>query len=192
MIRYGSLIVVSAVLFLGGCAGLSQFHTPLKNPSTKLSKSDSEYVTALTEIGAASTPEEKKLRSNQEIERRLKVLDLNFNVFQTKILIENVQANFGVSITEPGVGAAGVLVPETMSQILSAISGGLTDTQKAYAKAALFDKVLSSLPAQMIANHEAVMVKIYELITRDIDEYSLAEFAQDIESYYFSGSLPPA
>jgi hypothetical protein len=191
MIRYGSIIII-AVLTLGGCAGLNQFPTQLENPSTELANRDPEYVTAVAEIGAASTPDAKKLRRNQEIERRLRVIDLNFNDFQTKLANENVQANFGVAVVQVGVGAAGSLVSETASQILSAVSGGLTGVQQAYAKAALFDQTLSSLLAQMIASRKAIMVKIYEGMTRNIDEYSLAEAAQDIESYYFAGSLPGA
>jgi hypothetical protein len=190
--RLRSLLGLILMIALSGCAGLNQFPKPLQKPSTELAARDPEYVIAVTNIGTAATPTAKKLIRNQEITRRLRVIDLNFNDFQTKLAKENVRASFGVAVVQVGVGAAGSLVSETASQILSAISGGLAGAQQAYAKAALFDQALSSLLAQMVASRKAILVKIYEGMSRNIDEYSLAEASQDLEAYYFSGSLPGA
>ncbi len=191
MIRHKAIIIVVALFTICGCAGLNQFPIPVENPAAELKKRDPEYFATVNAIEKATAPEAKKLR-NGEITRRLKVVDDNFEDFRAKLAKENVKADFGVSIVAVGAGAAGSLVSETASQILSAVSGGLAGAQAAYTKAALFDKALPSLLAQMEASRQAVSVKIFEGMTKSIDEYSLAEASHDIDSYYLAGSLPGA
>ena len=187
------IVLLCVALGIGGCAGLSQFPEVTKDFDKKLQDADPDYRTALEDINnAADDPNEQERIRNEEIERRLRVIDLNFNEFQTALAQENVQADFGIGAVEVAVGGAGALVSETASQILSAVSGGLAGVQAAYAKAALFDQTFSALLAQMIASRNSLRVTILENMQRTYEEYPLSRAVQDIEAYYFAGSLPGA
>lgn len=186
------LAVIVAAL-LAGCAGLQQFPEVSRNFSEDLSARDPEYMRTAKDIeAAAADPEKQRRLRNQAIDIRLRVIDLNFNDFLTKLAKENVRADFGVAAVQVGVGAAGSLVAETASQILSAMSGGLVGLQGAYGKAALFEQALPSLLAQMIASRNEILVRISEQRVNSIEAYSLGDAVRDLDAYNFAGSLPGA
>ena len=187
------IAVICMAGLLGGCAGLSQFPVASTNYEEDLGTLDPDYAKALADIQTnANDPDEQERIRNEEIDRRLRVIDLHFAEFQKGLARENVGADFLVGVTEVGVGAAGALVAETVSQILSAVSGGLAGTRAAYTKAALFEKTLSALLGQMIAGRNSILANIYDGRTRDIDEYPLSAAVRDLEAYNFAGSLPGA
>jgi hypothetical protein len=126
------------------------------------------------------------------MERRMAVIDANFKEFQATFVKENVQVEFGVAVLGVGVGAAGSLVTETASQILSAVSGGLVGAQAAYGKSALYEKAMSALLAQMQAGRKSIAAKIYKSWNLDLDEYPMWMARMDLDAYYFAGSLPGA
>ena len=175
---------------LGSCTGLQQFPKASEDYAGDLTKQDLAYETALTDINAPGA-DGKKIR-NKLIDRRLRVIDLNFKEFQTGLAKEGVAADFGIALVQLGLGGAGALVSETASQILSAASGGLAGAQEAYSKAALYEKTVSALLAQMIASRKAVLVNIYQGRTKGIDEYPLPAAVADLEAYAYAGSLPGA
>ena len=190
---YGAAALLIAALTLGGCTGLQQFPEVSDNYVGDLKKLDPDYEKALKAINAktADANEKKRIR-NEEIDRRLRVIDLNFSEFRRGLAKEGVAAEFGVAVVEVAVGATGALVAQTASQILSAASGGLAGAHQAYSKAALYDQSLSALLAQMIASRKAVLVKIYESRTLGIDDYPLSAAVKHLEAYEFAGSLPGA
>ena len=175
-----------------GCAGLTQFPVTSVKYQEDLKVKDPDYDAAVTVIGKASTDEARVQARNDEIDRRLRVIDLNFDAFVEALAKENVRANFGIALAQVGLGAAGSLVGETASQILSAASGGLAGAQQAYGKAILYDQAFSALLAQMMASRKAVLVKIYEGRAATIGDYPLSTAVQDIGAYYFAGTLPGA
>lgn len=179
--------------FLGGCAGLNQFPDVSADYRKDLNDLDPDYDTALEDIknAAGNLSEQGRIR-NEEIDRRIRVIDLNFTEFQAALAKENVGADFLVGVAGVGAGGVGALVSETASQILSAVSGGLAGTKAAYAEAALFERTLSALLAQMIAGRNSVLVRIYEGRTLSIEEYPLSAAVRDLEAYYFAGSIPGA
>ena len=155
-----------AVFALAGCTGLEQFPEQLPPETTSyetaLNDLDEDYAKALTDIDKATgKPEKQKRIRNLEIQRRLAVIDANFEKFQIALAQENVQVDFGVALVGIGVGGAGALVSETASQILSAVSGDLSGAQAAYGKAALYEKAISALLQQMIAGCSTMLAQIY-------------------------------
>ena len=197
------LIVFFAAFSLVGCTALDQFPQQVAQEiegaertnsyATTLKQLDPDYAAALEAIKKnSSNPEEQKRIRNEEIDRRLAVIDANFTKFKKKLAQESVKVDFGVSLLGVGVGGAGALGAETASQILSAVSGGLAGAQAAYGKAALYDKALSALLQQMIAGRNTILAEIYKGRTRGIDEYPLSAAAHDLDAYYFAGSLPGA
>jgi hypothetical protein len=126
------------------------------------------------------------------IERRMAVIDAYFKEFQAGLVKENVRADFGIALLGIGVGAAGALVAQTASQILSAVSGGLAGAQAAYGKAVLYDKAMSALLAQMQAGRKTVAAQIFQRWNLGLDQYPMWMARMDLEAYYFAGSLPGA
>ncbi len=74
-------------------------------------------LTSLTETANTGANEDQQVRiRNNEIDKRLAVIDANFENFRIALSQENVKADFGVSLVEVGVGGAGALAAETASQ----------------------------------------------------------------------------
>jgi hypothetical protein len=195
----GWLLALIITFGLGGCAGLTQFPTVERDYNASLRGLDADYAATLdTLYGPDGTPVtnvdagKAKVIRNKMIERRMAVIDAHFKEFQAGLVKENVRADFGIALVGIGVGAAGSLVAETASQILSAISGGLAGAQAAYGKAVLYDKAMSALLAQMQAGRKIIAVQIFQRWNQDLDQYPMWMARTDLEAYYFAGSLPGA
>jgi len=186
------LLAVIVVLGLGGCAGLRQFPETPPNPTKVLEEIDAEYKEALGKMYGSENASAKKSIRNKLIETRMAVIDANFKEFEAGLVKENVRVDFGIALLGIGVGAAGSLAAETMSQILSAVSGGLAGAQAAYGKAVLYDKAMAALIAQMHASRKTVAAQIFQRWSLDIDKYPLWMARTDLDAYYFAGSLPGA
>ncbi len=179
-------------ILLTACTGLNQFPATSTDYAKDLKILDPNYADALKGISATTVAVKKISIRNEEIDRRMSVIDTNFKHFQASLAKEDVRADFGVALVQIGVGGAGALVSETASQILSAVSGGLAGAQQAYDKSALFDKALPALLAQMIASRNALLTTIYQKRSMDIDQYPLSAAKQDMDAYEFAGSIPGA
>jgi hypothetical protein len=212
--QFVSACVVAAIL--GGCAGLEQFPKSSTGYDEALLSLDKEYNDALEEIYAVgvpasktdtekkdaaakkntsdtkSIPEQKKDIRNQLIEKRLAVIDVHFKNFVQQLAKDNARVDLGVALVGVGVGAAGSLVSETASQILSAVSGGLTGSQAAYSKAVLYEKTIGALLAQMQASRKAIAAEIFESWSETLDIYPMWRARQHLEAYQFAGSIPGA
>lgn len=187
------VLTVCCALAIGACTGLKQFPEASEDYSGDLGKQDKDYETALNDIESAKDdPAEMKRIRNEEIDRRLRVIDLNFSEFRKGLATEGVTADFGIAVAQLGLGGAGALVSQTASQILSAVSGGLAGTQQAYSKAALYEKTVSALFAQMKAGRKVVLVRIVTGRVKSIDDYPLSIAVLDLEAYAYAGSLPGA
>ena len=177
------VVVASLGMVVAACTGLQQFPKVSKDYAADLKKIDPDYEKALAKINAKDVSENEKERiRNEEIDRRLRVIDLNFSEFRRGLAKEGVAADFGVALVQLGLGGAGSLVSETVSQILSATSAGLAGAQQAYSKAALYEKTVSALLAQMIASRKAVLVNIFTGRTKGIDDYPLSAAVLDLEA----------
>jgi len=209
------LLALIVAFGLGGCAGLTQFPVVTKDYNQALRDLDADYAVAVNRIygpdiiegtGTGTTlstgstrsafvppsAEEQKRIRRAMMERRMAVIDAYFKEFQAALVKENVQSEFGITLLSVGVGAAGALVPETASQILSAVSGGLAGAQAAYGKAALYEKTISALLAQMQAGRKAMAAQIFQRWNLDLDQYPMWMARTDLDAYYFAGSLPGA
>lgn len=209
------LLVLIIAFGLGGCTGLTQFPVATKDYNQALRDLDADYAMTVNRIygpvltegnGGGTTPstgsmksafvppsaEEQKQIRKEMMERRMAVIDAYFKEFQAGLVKENVRSEFGIELLGVGVGAAGSLVPETASQILSAVSGGLAGAQAAYGKATLYEKTMSALVAQMRASRKEVAAQIFQRWNLDLDLYPMWMARMDLDAYYFAGSLPGA
>ena len=209
------LLALIVAVGLGGCAGLTQFPMVTKDYNQALRDLDADYATTVNRIygsdsiegtGMGMTPsteptksafvqpsaEEQKNIRRAMMERRMAVIDAYFKEFQAGLVRENVRTEFGIDLLSVGVGASGALVSETASQILSAVSGGLAGARAAYGKAALYEKTMSALVAQMLAGRKAVAAQIFQRWDLDLNQYPMWMARTDLDAYYFAGSLPGA
>jgi len=194
-----SIPVLIVAFGLVGCAGLRQFPKVTQDPTAALAKLDKDYLTAVQEIydtqdSQSTNVDAAKAKAIRQrfIEIRMAVIDTYFRKFQAGLVKEHVGVDFGAAVLGVGVGAAGSLVAETASQILSAVSGGLAGAQAAYGKSVLYDKALSALLAQMQAGRKVIAAQIYQRWDQDIVQYPMWMAKTDLEAYYFAGSLPGA
>lgn len=194
-----SIPVLIVAFGLVGCAGLRQFPEVTQDHTAALANLDKDYLDAVGKIyGTKDSPStnvdaaKAKAIRQRFIETRMAVIDTYFKEFQAGLVKENVRVDFGAALLGVGVGAAGSLVAETASQILSAVSGGLAGAQAAYGKSVLYDKALSALLAQMQAGRKVVAAQIYQRWDQDIVQYPMWMARTDLDAYYFAGSLPGA
>jgi len=164
---------------------------PLTPPTLNEQQQKAKGGTAAPAFTPPSSDEQKRIRRGM-MERRMAVIDAYFKEFQAELVKENVQSEFGIALLGVGIGAAGSLVPETASQILSAVSGGLTGAQAAYGKAALYEKTISALLAQMQAGRKTVAAQIFQRWNLDLDQYPMWMTRMDLDAYYFAGTIPGA
>jgi len=187
------IVFLLCPLWMIGCTALHQYPERSEETYTQfINEKDPEYATAMMEISKATTASKKIQIRNAAIDSRIRVIDLQFTAFMEALAKENVQADFGVTALQLGVGAAGSLVKETTSQILSATSGALSGIHQTFNKTTLFNQSFPALLAQMVAGRKAVLVKIMEGRRLGIEEYPLSVAVRDLEAYYFAGSLPGA
>lgn len=193
MTKAGWLAVIVA-FGLVGCAGLRQFPEATSDHNAALVTLDKDYAEAVAQVYALASANASQGRviRNRMIETRMAVIDAYFKEFQAGLVKENVRAEFGLALLGVGVGAAGSLVAQTASQILSATSGGLAGAQAAYGKSVLYDKAMAALLAQMQAARKTIAAQILQRWSQDIDRYPMWMARRDLEAYYFAGSLPGA
>lgn len=190
---FGPAMALATALALAGCAGLQQFPDTSRDYTTALPNLDPNYDAALKEIYTQGKTDDDKIRiRNYLIELRLGVLDAHFEKFVASLSKNKTAIDLGVSLVGVGVGGAGALVSQPVSQILSAASGGLTGAQAAYDKAVLYDQALPALIAQMHAGRKAISARIFQHWKQSIETYPLWVARRDLDAYQYAGSLPGA
>ena len=191
--RRGWFCALVLVWALGGCAGLRQFPEKVEGSDAEvLAHLDATYDKALKDIYDPNNSSNQREIRNQFIERRLAVLDVQFQDFVRDLARDNANADLLVALAGVGTGGAGALVSKTASQILSAVSGGLAGGKAAYDKAVLYDNAITALIAQMAAGRQKVAARIFTRWQYNVEDYPLWLARQDIDAYELAGSLPGA
>ena len=185
-------IVLTAGLAMSGCTALQNFPDTAKNTVTELEDLDPQYLKALDKIYGTKDPVDQTSLRNQFIENRLAVLDVHFTKFVTGLAQDDVTADVGVADGGIIAGTVGALVPELVSQALSAVFAALTGGQATHDKSVLYDKMLSALIAQMRASRLEIVAAIYEKWKASLVDYPLLLARRDLAAYAFAGSLPGA
>lgn len=186
------IVIASLTLALSACAGLRQFPENAVETKATLSEIDAAYATALSGMYSATSADAKRSVRNQFIEKRIAVIDANYRTFIEALAKENAGVDFGVGVTEVGVGAAGTLVNESASQILSAISAALAGSKSSYDKNVLYEKTISALLAQMEAGRKEIAARIFQNWSQSVDDYPLWVARRELAAYELAGSIPGA
>jgi len=132
----------------------------------------------------------------------VRAIDLQFNAFQQDIAHEGVGVgiatdwvalalNAAGSLVSSAANVAGTLVSGT-ANALSATAAGLSGARTSIDKKVYFDTTLPTLLATMVAQRKAVLVRIREGLTHEIDAYPLTLALNDLDRYYQAGTIPGA
>lgn len=130
-----------------------------------------------------------RARRNEIIGARMYAIDLRFSEFETELLRESRKAGFGTVLVELIVDISGSLASNGASQILSAISAGITGTKEAFDKEILVEQTVQSLINQMRASRDQIAARIYGRLDLSVADYPLTVALADVEEYYQAGTL---
>lgn len=181
-------------LALAGCrsSALNQFPEPTVAFKTDLRKLDQEYEELLQKIYCQENDEAKRKIRNKAIERAKRVIDIRFERFRQALAKQEVKADFGTNLISIGAGAAGALVGESASRILSAVNASVSGGKEAFDSVAFYEQTMPALLAQMIATRNELLVLIRSGMMQSYEDYPLVLAMEHLQAYEFAGSVPGA
>ena len=175
---------------LSGCAGLTQFSATSLHYGHDLTKKDSDYAAALSKMKETDANKKRDLRD--EIDRRLRVIDLNFDAFVAALSKESVRANFGVAVAQVGLGAAGALVWHRRPARFYRL-GVRWHSAGVWQGGSVRPSILRPAGSNDRQSKGASGDDLQGPFQRgSVDDYSLSAAMQDIDGSYFAGTLPGA
>lgn len=185
--RAGLLLALSSV-FSTGC------ENAFRGAPERVMDVDAEIALLDSLIGAESlsaalaSPPDKATR-NAIVGARMYAVDLRFHEFETALMREGRDVGFLTALVELGVDTAGSLVGGNASQILSAVSAGITGGSESFEKEILVDQTVQALLTQMRARRAQVANRIRFGMQMDVADYPLPLALRDVGDYYQAGTL---
>jgi len=189
---------VAAVSF-SGCAstfkGRPERNTRPKEILLQLHSSEQSNVVKLIEIyhSSGNTPNRMKSIRNQIIDISMIEIDQNFILFVSDFTTSKKSFD---TITELGSiladSASAAFTPASTKTVLSLVSGGLTASRTSVGKNFFYEQSLKALLQQMSAERRSVARDLIKGTGATVDQYPLAAALQDIERYYFAGTIDGA
>lgn len=130
---------------------------------------------------------------NDIIFARMAELDLLYNDYEIDISNEFRQSGFAATVAELAVDTSGAVVGGATSQILSAISAGITGSKESFDKDILLDKTAGAFISQMRANRDTLKARILlKAAEATYNEYPLQAALTDLAAYRQAGTLTGA
>ncbi len=179
---------------LSACSSVNGFPERVDtDTTTRIAALQSKYFLPTVDVLAVYKAEtDKQAYRDTVIYGRLLALDLQFSVFQKALYKEGIVSNLTLDMIGLGLGAAGGLVSENTSQILSALSGGVAGARASINKNLYYERTLPALLALMEAKRAEKRTEIYQGLLQGVDVYPLGKALADLEIYYYAGSIPGA
>lgn len=190
MLRF--LLLASAFLLAGCGATLRGEPEQSLEPGRDVGKQiidhrlDPKTVDALLRKGIGTT------ERDQIVYARMAEIDRLYNVYELEISRELRSSSLLVALVGIGVGSAGALAGERLSQLLSAGSAALAGGQKAFETEVLVDRTIQAFQSQMRAERAKVRSQILLKLTAPIRNYPMEAALSDLASYRQAGTLTAA
>jgi hypothetical protein len=124
------------------------------------------------------------------VQATLVAIDLRYAEFELAFFDQGRGVGFGATVATLGLGAAGALAGNGTSQILSAISAGITGTREAFNRELMAEQTASALLTAMRAQRNLVALRIREGLARPATQYPLGVALSDLYEYFRAGTLP--
>lgn len=141
---------------------------------------------------AVDNPTERRTWRDEIINSRISFADLSFNAFRRAIRREGISTNVGRDMITIGLGAAGALSTGGMSQILSAVSGGVVGATESINRNMFFDQTMPALINAMEASRKVVLARLVLGMDQPDAQYSLSAARIELENYFQAGTLDGA
>jgi len=126
---------------------------------------------------------------NEVVNARVREIDISFNQFQQQLFQEGVGSTLATDWTVLSLNMAGTLVSGNWPKYLSGASALTVGGKASFDKNAYFEKTMPALLATMVAKRKEVLVKIWDGLSKDIDDYSLNFALSDLDAYYCAGTI---
>ncbi len=187
-------VIVLLYLLLSGCATITGYPDRSENVEGELKQLEKYIKPEIIETYENEKDlTNKRILRNEIVNARIRAIDIHFNSFQQRLYGEGIGSNIATDWAVVGLSAAGAVVSSLgTSQILSAISGGITGAKSSFDKNAFFDRTMPAILTQMIALRKSALVKIRSGLTKGADEYPLNQALTDVEEYFTAGTMPGA
>jgi hypothetical protein len=184
------LTITSLGIALSGC------FASLQEGPTRLYTIDEEAGAAraaLSDLEAhysTSTEPDRTAIRNEIIGQRLHAIDVFFARYDESLTKDSQQAGFLADVTSQGLNTAGALfTPVQTTRILSGVAGAVTGTKNAYQNDVIVAKTIQIVQAQMQANRDAVLTRIFTRMGEPTSTYPLSIALTDVEDYYRAGTF---
>jgi len=138
----------------------------------------------------SESPRRTKVKRNEIITARLLLIDKFYNRFIGDFSKEKQGLDTLVDVATIGVDLAVATVGGASAKAaLGAASAGLTGSKLSFDKNFYFEKTISVLITSMNAARKKALFPIKKGSKRSLEEYSLGDALQDLNSYYLAGTF---
>jgi hypothetical protein len=191
------LVLIALPTVLPGCASLKAYPDRATDPVAEI-ETLKQYLEpqAITKYEAVDDSARgglsKKAWRNEVVNARVRAADLYFNKFQQGLFQEGVGFGVATDWTVLALNAAGSLATGGAVNALAAASAGIVGAKAAFDRNAYFEKTMPGLVATMSAKRKEILVRIRSGLSNEIEEYPLVMALNDLENYYYAGSIPGA
>jgi DNA-binding transcriptional regulator of glucitol operon len=194
----GACVLLGLVLTLAtGCVSFTGRPARNARPREILAQLEKDpktnVVTLIQDYHDTKDADEQKRIRNHIIDLGMIEIDQQYALFveqftSSKKTFDTV-TDLG-SVFASSVSAA--MTPPTTKTVLSLVAGGFTATRTSVGKNFFYEQSIKAIIQQMTAERRAVAVDLIKGTGSNVDVYPLAAALQDLERYYFAGTIDGA
>jgi hypothetical protein len=154
---------------------------------------DTNVVALIKKYHDTTDAAERKQNRNRIIDLSMIQIDQQYTLFVEQFTTSKKTFD---TVTDLGSvfasSASAAITPTTTKNVLSLVSGGFTASRTSVGKNFFYEQSIKAIIQQMTAERRAVALDLIKGTGSSTDEYPLAAALQDLERYYFAGTIDGA
>lgn len=190
------LLPVLCALSLAGCSSFEGFPDYPVSQNGYVDELNKKFFDPEKPFGnyyaKGNTADDQLRIRNEIIAGRMLAFDIRFNQYRSRLHRNGVSHNALSNSLVLTLDALGTAISGGASQVLSAVSGGVSGIKTTVDKDLFFEKTMSVLMQEMESGRKKIKVRILKNLQKPLEEYSLQQGLSDLEDYYFAGTIPGA
>lgn len=192
-----AIIAVFAILLCAGCNANHRAGRPdraIKSEEVIKQINDAYRFDCLVkEYYATDDPVKQKRARNRIVDVSTILIDQHHSIFLSKFSAGRKDFDTAMDVGSMAADAVAVIVtPPLTKSIFSAVSGGLTATKVTVDKNYFYGEAIKVIIKQMEAQRRTAAASLIAGTSLEVSEYSLSAALQDLERYYFAGTIDGA